>query len=286
MKFITTHYNNGQVKEKLYVDDENRYTGLYQRYRVNGSLLEESHWKKGLKHGIQKCFFSNDNLYIRYYDNGFNYKSEDFNHKTETNWVCTYDKDKYNTLFVKTNKNGERYEEREWSENNQLFREVKKFIYSNCIYHAKWKNDTFLFKYEFDTKGNKKDITPEIKTGKHSSTGKYYNYESYYDDNGKLIKQQRFKNGILYSTSTFTRSNKNEPYYFKEDEVYCNDKVFNKVIWEKFIEDDNFGEVTKYYHVNGHGRYKDKGDNESYNRRVYINGSDYDDEIDVKYHKQ
>ncbi len=50
-KLYVSYYPNGRIKEKIMVDENGKFDGMFEQYYPNGNLRVRSFLKKGDKHG-------------------------------------------------------------------------------------------------------------------------------------------------------------------------------------------------------------------------------------------
>lgn len=121
---------NGNIKEKYYLDKDSLKFGTYTSYDEKGNIFEESHFKNGVLNGERIIFFpSGEKEIVENYENGiFNGPYSTFYNNGQLNLVANYIEGDMEGLVKRYYDTGELMEEVSFvnSEENGPFKEYYK----------------------------------------------------------------------------------------------------------------------------------------------------------------
>lgn len=184
-------YRNGYLLRKGIIDEKGLYQGLWEEYYLNGKMKSKGEYKNGKKYGKWQYFFSNGKLeqkgvydsnglvtgeWIWYYDNGNLLRKEEFRKGIEDGYLEEYALD--GELITK----GEYFDgEKEGDWIYQLNDHVEK-----GKYRYGQRNGLWLFTFPDGEKSFEGSFLEGVPEGKHK----------YYNEKGKLIKEENYSYGL------------------------------------------------------------------------------------------
>lgn len=164
--FIKSYWKNGNLAE-IYSSEDGYITGEYIMYYDNGNLWSTKNYEKGLHKGKQKSYFKNGNISaIEFYKDGNRIGKFRYYHENgKPSIIAIY------------NRKGDNIKTKWYRDNGYLWKK-ESFRYR--------KNGDVFQKFKENHLNGKLEVSGTILNGENVNEWKYY------DEQGKLIKIERY----------------------------------------------------------------------------------------------
>lgn len=286
---VEDYYPNGNIKERYYLNDQNKISGLYISFYKNGAINVEGNFMDNIKNGMWNFYTEEgipikegnylndveDGLWKFYYEDGALKKEGNFiNGKGDGMWKLYYEDGSLKAIshFIDGYKEG--LSELYFSNGNlqesgmysfDKFDGIWKYYYDdNTPYMDKYFENGFKVMEKFYETGTDRYLektywyTDNLKSGGFYEAGEKQGIWKFYDENENLNKEESYKKGILLSERRFITGTKR---FYKivywhngnsKSEGYFNDNIKDG-IWNYYDYNGKITIIENY--KNGHLHY-------------------------------